>query len=75
MNIIMKKIIIVIVLSLVTITIIQAQDKEPRSKFYVGPKAGYNYANVYDTQGENFQADGKIGFVARKKNHNFRNVT
>jgi hypothetical protein len=39
------------------------KDRDPRSRFYVGPKAGYNFANVYDTQGENFDADGRVGFV------------
>lgn len=28
-----------------------------------GIKAGANYSNVYDSNGEDFQADGKLGFV------------
>jgi hypothetical protein len=35
-----------------------------RNKLYVGLKAGYNYANVYDADGENFKTDPKIGFAA-----------
>jgi hypothetical protein len=29
-----------------------------------GVKAGTNYSNVYDSQGESFDADGKFGFAA-----------
>jgi hypothetical protein len=62
----MKKIFIVLTL-VVTATTAYAQQSlgvDPRTKFYVGPKVGYNYANVYDTQGENFNADARVGFVA-----------
>jgi hypothetical protein len=31
--------------------------------FKFGVKAGANYSNVYDAQGEQFTADGKIGFA------------
>lgn len=31
--------------------------------FKLGIKAGANFSNVYDTQGEAFKADGKVGFV------------
>lgn len=37
---------------------------EKRDKFHFGIKAGTNYANVYDSRGEDFRADGKFGFVA-----------
>lgn len=40
-----------------------AQDGDTRSKFQFGIKAGANYANVYDEQGEDFRADGKLGFA------------
>jgi Outer membrane protein beta-barrel domain len=63
----MKKIFIVLTLAVTAITSTYAQQTlrvDPRTKFYVGPKVGYNYANVYDTQGENFNADGRVGFVA-----------
>jgi hypothetical protein len=36
---------------------------DARSKVYIGLKGGLNYANVYDTQGEKFEADAKVGFV------------
>ena len=34
-----------------------------RNRFQMGVKAGANYANVYDAQGDEFRADGKFGFV------------
>jgi hypothetical protein len=43
-----------------------AQDSESgemRKKFNVGLKIGANYSNVYDSQGESFDADGKLGFA------------
>jgi hypothetical protein len=43
--------------------IAQGNANDTRSKFQLGLKAGTNYANVYDTQGEEFRADGKFGFV------------
>ena len=33
-------------------------------KLSLGLKIGTNYSNVYDSQGETFQADAKFGFVA-----------
>jgi hypothetical protein len=36
---------------------------DDRSKFHFGVKAGTNFANVYDSQGDDFRADGKFGFV------------
>lgn len=41
-----------------------AQDDDNRNAFQLGFKAGVNYANVYDAEGEDFTADGKLGFVA-----------
>ncbi len=34
-----------------------------RSSFHFGLKAGANYANVYDAQGDMFRADSKFGFA------------
>ncbi len=34
-----------------------------RANLTFGLKAGANFSNVYDSQGENFVADGKIGFA------------
>ena len=41
-----------------------AQDADSREKLIFGMKAGANYSNVFDSQGESFEADAKIGFVA-----------
>lgn len=40
----------------------QMNDSPPL--FNIGIKAGANFANVYDGQGDEFRADGKLGFVA-----------
>lgn len=42
-------------------TNIIGQDSESAVQF--GVKAGVNYANVYDSQGDEFRADGKFGFA------------
>jgi hypothetical protein len=34
-----------------------------QTRFYIGLKGGVNYSNVYDSEGENFEADSKFGFV------------
>ena len=34
------------------------------SQIHIGVKAGLNYSNIYDSQGEKYTADGKIGFAA-----------
>lgn len=41
-----------------------AQDDDNRNGFQLGFKAGANFANVYDSEGEDFTAEGKVGFVA-----------
>ena len=43
-----------------------AQDSKTdcREKLQFGLKIGGNYANVYDTKGENFKADPRFGFAA-----------
>ncbi|MBK9256718.1 MAG: PorT family protein [Saprospiraceae bacterium] len=55
-----------IILSLVVAAFLSvnlfAQDDD-RTQFQFGIKAGINFANVYDEQGEDFRADGKIGFA------------
>jgi hypothetical protein len=35
-----------------------------KDKIYVGAKLGFNYSNVWDSEGEEFKADGKLGLVA-----------
>ena len=42
----------------------QGNGADSRDKLQLGLKAGVNYSNVYDAQGEEFNADSKFGFVA-----------
>jgi hypothetical protein len=42
----------------------QDNNDNPREKFTVGLKAGMNFSNVWDEKGQDFQADGKLGFIA-----------
>ncbi len=42
---------------------LSAQSQDNRSKFKFGIKLGSNYSNVYDTEGEEFNADARFGFV------------
>ncbi|MGC4039957.1 MAG: porin family protein [Flavobacterium sp.] len=39
-------------------------DTDTRSQFILGAKLGANLSNVYDSEGEDFVADAKLGFVA-----------
>ncbi len=41
----------------------QDSDNDDRKKLKIGAKVGFNYSNVYDTEGEEFDADAKIGLV------------
>lgn len=46
-------------------TMLRAQDDDidPRDKFAFGVKAGMNYSNVWDEQGQDFRANAKVGFA------------
>lgn len=41
----------------------QEQNSDNRDKLQLGIKGGLNFSNIYDTDGEEFDADGKFGFV------------
>jgi hypothetical protein len=41
-----------------------SSNTDTRSNFILGAKLGINYSNVYDSEGEDFVADPKVGFVA-----------
>lgn len=41
----------------------QEQISDNRDKLQLGIKGGLNFSNIYDTDGEEFDADGKFGFV------------
>lgn len=63
----MKKAIILIALVTFSITNSIAQTEsghnDHREELFFGVKIGTNYSNVYDSQGENFVADSKLGLV------------
>ncbi|RPH31633.1 MAG: PorT family protein [Bacteroidales bacterium] len=61
----MKKVLLIITAVILGVNIGHAQDEnsDSRTKLQLGIKAGINYSNVYDSEGEDFVADPKIGFV------------
>lgn len=60
----MKKIILMLVTVTSLASTIKAQQIDLRERLHFGVKAGLNYSNVYDSQGEGFQANPKLGFAA-----------
>jgi hypothetical protein len=42
----------------------QQNTSDSRSEFHFGVKGGLNLSNIYDTQSEDYNTDGKFGFVA-----------
>jgi hypothetical protein len=63
----MKKYVIItgLCLSLTSVGISQNNDEtDNREKFQIGLKAGLNYSNVYDENGDQFKADAKFGIAA-----------
>jgi len=59
----MKKSLIIIGLMYFSLgTSVQAQD-DSREDLSFGVKAGLNYSNVWDEQGQDFAADAKVGFA------------
>lgn len=61
----MKKVILMLSLLCFLVITGKTQDSEENStnKFYVGLKIGSNYSNVYDSEGEDFDADHKLGLA------------
>lgn len=60
----MKKIILLIVTGISIVNNCNAQETDLRERLTFGLKAGLNYSNVYDTQGEQFRASSKFGLAA-----------
>ena len=62
----MKKIILMALAITFTTNIIYAQDDNAdcRDRLMLGLKVGANYSNVYDTQGQDFVANLKLGWAA-----------
>jgi hypothetical protein len=61
----MKKKLLFISLSLFSFYNVNAQELagDPEERIRIGVKAGLNLSNVYDTKGQEFNADGKFGFA------------
>lgn len=61
----MKKMILLIVAVTSMVTFVNAQSSKTdfREDLKFGLKIGANYSNVYDTHGEEFRADGKLGLA------------
>ncbi|OFX23064.1 MAG: hypothetical protein A2041_06025 [Bacteroidetes bacterium GWA2_31_9b] len=61
----MKKIFLMIMAVVFIASITKAQESsiDLREKLMIGVKAGLNVSNVYDSEGEKFDADSKIGFA------------
>ncbi len=60
----MKKIFLIIGAVTTMANFSSAQETDLRERLHFGLKAGTNYSNVYDTEGEEFQADPKLGLAA-----------
>lgn len=59
----MKKYLIIVCLCFSFGSIVQAQVMDSRDIVSFGVKAGLNVANVWDAEGQDFQADAKAGFA------------
>lgn len=61
----MKKSLIVIglILTAFSVTLTAQTEEDLRDEFAFGVKAGLNYSNVWDEQGQDFRADSKFGFA------------
>jgi len=55
---------LVILICLISFLTNQVIAQDNRNALQIGIKGGANFANVYDDVGEDFVADGKVGFVA-----------
>lgn len=58
----MKK--LLLLSAIIGFTISHSYAQKTRDEFSFGLKIGSNYSNVYDSQGEQFTADGKYGLAA-----------
>lgn len=62
----MRKLILLAFIIVASMTMVKSQDNSSATssdKLYIGIKAGTNYSNVYDVNGNQFAADAKFGFV------------
>ena len=59
-----KKLGLLAALLITTFGFSQVEMSDTRDELKLGFKAGVNFANVYDSQGQDFVAEGKAGFAA-----------
>lgn len=59
----MKKILLISTLMLSMVSFVKAQETDNRETFQFGAKVGASYSNVYDAKGDEFDANGKVGFT------------
>lgn len=60
----MKKILLFLTVATLSISLCEAQVAvNSRKKFQFGLKGGSNFSNIYDSNGEDFDAEGKFGWV------------
>ena len=57
----MKKNIFAIFALILVANTMTAQGSSSSNQIHIGVKAGLNYSNIYDSQGEKYTADGKVG--------------
>ena len=63
----MRKLILLALISIASFTVVKSQEGNSNTgleRLQIGIKAGTNYSNVYDVNGNQFAADYKFGFVA-----------
>ena len=62
----MKNTILIIasIFAMFNVSIAQEEETDFREELQIGAKIGANYSNVYDSEGEQFNADAKLGLAA-----------
>jgi hypothetical protein len=58
-----KSLIILGLMSLSLSSMLKAQDEDTRDRLTIGFRAGINYSNVWDAQGQDFKASPRVGFA------------
>ncbi|PBQ34663.1 hypothetical protein CNR22_23765 [Sphingobacteriaceae bacterium] len=59
----MRKIILSCAIALTSLTMYSQTATDVRGRLVLGLKAGVNYSNVYDSRGQSFDANPKLGFA------------
>lgn len=59
----MKKIVLSCLTAVVSLTMYSQSETDVRGRLVFGLKAGVNFSNVYDSRGQSFDANPKLGFA------------